>query len=38
VLAETRQKLQSNAAGKTWSDNKQTIRSERPAIIMDELR
>jgi hypothetical protein len=38
VLAETRQRLQSNAAWKTWSENKQTIRSERPAIIMDELR
>ncbi len=38
VLAETRQKLQSNAAWQTWSDNQQTIRSERPAIIMDELR
>jgi hypothetical protein len=38
VLAETRQRLAANAEWKAFADTKQTIRTEKPAIIADELR
>ena len=38
VLAETRKRLMSNPAWKAYADNKQTIRTEKPLIITDEIR